>query len=133
MRFADDSNDVAGIHRQPVARPDPAEIEQAGSDRFAAESFALDEPEVLVEVFSRLGPSNDAFVDRVLERLGTGGDGRERVVDLVYNARREAADRGQFFGPADRMDCFDASGDVFTDGDDMGDLAGIRDLASEPC
>ena len=127
---------VAKIDEFAINGTYPAEIEQAGRDRFAAKGLAFDQAEIFRQVIGRIGLVERAFVDPLFERFGTGGDRRQRIIYLVDDTGGQPADRGEFFGPVDRLDGFDPNGDVLADGDDMRHLAGVgvfhRHLADHP-
>jgi hypothetical protein len=77
----------------------------------------------------------DALADARLQSLGAGRDGRERVVDLVDDARGEPAHGRQPLGARHRAVGLHARRDVLADGDDVRDLLAVdahRHLAHEP-
>ena len=86
---------------------DAAEIEQLGRDRLAAKCFALDQAEILREVFGGFRRRKCSFVDPLFECLGTGGYRGERIIYLVHDAGRQTANRGKLLGTADSVNGLD--------------------------
>src|SRR5205085_8853867 len=128
----DNFGDVDG---RVLDRARAAEVQKPVRYLLATKSLAAYELKVLAQVFNVRARAVSVLCDARLKCFGARGDGRERVVDFVYDARGQTPDGGEPLRPRDGAVRLDARRDVFADGDDVRDLFAVnlhRDFADEP-
>src|SRR5687767_1751351 len=114
----------------------PAEVQQSHRNALATKRLAANQAEIVTQVFKSRRTIKCTFVNARFERFGTRRDRCERVVDLMYDPRRETSDACKFLSPRDRPVRLHSIRYLFAACDHVTDASGRvgphRDLADDP-
>ena len=124
-------NDCIQIDRFTLRRFESREVEQTVDDLFAPLHFEIDDVQQFVGRRPRGLSRSIAGVFTIqlalqLHRLGTRCDCGEGIVDFVHDTGNKLPEGGELLGLRRAVDCGLPVGDVFTDSDDVRNLAAVQ-------